>query len=129
MPTGGERMVWAPGDGSTLGVFDTGLGKVGGLICWENYMPLARYAVYRAGPQIWVAPTADDSEGWLVSMRHIAIESGAFVVNVTGAELLSVRALARRQARARPDPGRRHDRGRVPRTGARQTTDCATRRS
>ncbi len=56
--------------------------RVGGLICWENLMPLARYAVYRDGPQIWVAPTADDSDGWLASMRHIAIESGAFVVSV-----------------------------------------------
>ena len=57
-------------------------GAIGGLICWENRMPLARYAVYRSGPQIWVAPTADDSDGWLASMRHIAIESGAFVVSV-----------------------------------------------
>ena len=56
--------------------------RVGGLICWENRMPLARYAVYRGGPQIWVAPTADDSDGWLASMRHIAIESGAYVVSV-----------------------------------------------
>jgi nitrilase len=52
------------------------------LICWENRMPLARYAVYRGGPQVWVAPTADDSDGWLASMRHIAIEAGAFVVSV-----------------------------------------------
>ena len=58
------------------------IGRIGGLICWENRMPLARYAVYRGGPQIWVAPTADDSDGWLASMRHIAIESGAFVVSV-----------------------------------------------
>jgi nitrilase len=58
------------------------LGRIGGLICWENRMPLARYAVYRHGPQIWLAPTADDSAGWLASMRHIAIESGAFVVSV-----------------------------------------------
>ena len=56
-------------------------GRLGGLICWENMMPLARYAVYRGGPQIWLAPTADDSDGWLASMRHIAIESGAFVVS------------------------------------------------
>ena len=59
-----------------------GIGRVGGLICWENRMPLARYAVYEHGPQIWVAPTADDSEGWIASMRHIAIESGAYVVSV-----------------------------------------------
>jgi nitrilase len=55
---------------------------MGGLICWENMMPLARYAVYRGGPQIYVAPTADDSESWLGSMRHIAYEAGAFVVSV-----------------------------------------------
>jgi nitrilase len=63
-------------------VTDTPVGRVGGLICWENRMPLARWAVYQGGPQIWVAPTADDSDGWLASMRHIAIESGAFVVSV-----------------------------------------------
>lgn len=57
------------------------MGRIGGLICWENRMPLARYAVYRGGPQIWLAPTADDTDGWLASMRHIAIESGAFVVS------------------------------------------------
>jgi nitrilase len=55
---------------------------VGGLICWENRMPLANNAVYRGGPQIWAAPTADDSDGWLATVRHIAIESGAFVVSV-----------------------------------------------
>ena len=65
-----------------LGVVDTPVGRVGGLICWENRMPLARWAVYQGAPQIWVAPTADDSDGWLASMRHIAIESGAFVVSV-----------------------------------------------
>src|SRR5204862_1631067 len=58
------------------------VGRLGGLICWENMMPLARYAVYRGGPQIWLAPTADDSDGWLASVRHIAIESGAFAVSV-----------------------------------------------
>ena len=58
-------------------------GRVGGLICWENRMPLARWRVYRGGPQIWLAPTADDSDGWLASMRHIAIEAGAFVVSAS----------------------------------------------
>ncbi len=83
MPTMQERLFHGVGAGDDLGVVDLdGVGRVGGLICWENRMPLARYAVYRAGPQIWVAPTADDSEGWLVSMRHIAIESGAYVVSV-----------------------------------------------
>jgi nitrilase len=83
MPTMQERVFHGVGAGDDLGVADVpGVGRVGGLICWENRMPLARYAVYRAGPQVWVAPTADDSDGWLASMRHIAIESGAFVVSV-----------------------------------------------
>jgi nitrilase len=71
-----------PGDGTDLNVIETELGRIGGLICWENRMPLARYELYSKGVQIWVAPTADDSDGWLASVRHIAIESGAFVVSV-----------------------------------------------
>src|SRR6476620_6912305 len=82
MPTQHERLFHGIGAGNDLTVADTPLGRVGGLICWENRMPLARYAIYRQGPQIWVAPTADDSDGWLATMRHIAIESGAFVVSV-----------------------------------------------
>jgi nitrilase len=82
MPTQHERLFHGIGAGNDLAVADTPLGRVGGLICWENRMPLARYAIYKQGPQIWVAPTADDSEGWLASMRHIAIESGAYVVSV-----------------------------------------------
>src|SRR2546428_8101787 len=82
MPTHHERLFHGIGDGSDLSVVETGVGRVGGLICWENRMPLARYALYEEGPQIWVAPTADDSDGWLASMRHLAIESGAFVVSV-----------------------------------------------
>ena len=82
MPTMHERLFHGIGAGDDLAVTETPIGRVGGLICWENRMPLARYAVYRGGPQIWVAPTADDSDGWLASMRHIAIESGAFVVSV-----------------------------------------------
>jgi nitrilase len=81
MPTHHERLFHGIGRGDDLHVTETPLGRVGGLICWENRMPLARYALYREGPQIWVAPTADDSDGWLASMRHIAIESGAFVVS------------------------------------------------
>ena len=81
MPTMQERIFHGIGGGDDLVGPETPLGRIGGLICWENRMPLARYAVYRGGPQIWVAPTADDSEGWLASMRHIAIESGAFVVS------------------------------------------------
>jgi len=83
MPTMQERVFHGFGAGDDLAVCDLeGVGRVGGLICWENRMPLARYAVYKQGPQIWVAPTADDTDGWLASMRHIAIESGAFVVSV-----------------------------------------------
>jgi nitrilase len=83
MPTQHERLFHGIGAGDDLAVVEGLAGaRVGGLICWENRMPLARYAVYRGGPQIWVAPTADDSDVWLASMRHIAIESGAFVVSV-----------------------------------------------
>jgi nitrilase len=82
MPTQHERLFHGIGAGNDLTVTETPLGRIGGLICWENRMPLARYALYRQGPQIWVAPTADDSDGWLASMRHIAIESGAYVVSV-----------------------------------------------
>jgi predicted amidohydrolase len=82
MPTQHERLFHGIGAGTDLAPVDTPVGRVGGLICWENRMPLARWAVYQGAPQIWVAPTADDSDGWLASMRHIAIESGAFVVSV-----------------------------------------------
>ncbi len=82
MPTQHERLFHGIGTGRDLNVVTAAGARVGGLICWENRMPLARYRVYREGPQIWVAPTADDTDGWLASMRHIAIESGAFVVSV-----------------------------------------------
>lgn len=82
MPTHHERLFHGIGAGDDLQVCDTPAGRIGGLICWENRMPLARYALYRQGPQIWAAPTADDSDGWLAQMRAIAIESGAFVVSV-----------------------------------------------
>jgi nitrilase len=82
MPTMQERLFHGVGAGDDLDVSATPIGRIGGLICWENRMPLARYAVYRGGPQIWVAPTADDSDGWLATVRHIAIESGAYVVSV-----------------------------------------------
>jgi len=81
MPTHHERLFHGIGAGDDLAVVDTPAGRVGGLICWENRMPLARAAVYRGGPQIWVAPTADTSDGWQATMRHIAIESGAFVIS------------------------------------------------
>jgi nitrilase len=83
MPTMHERLFHGVGAGDDLQVVDLpGVGRVGGLICWENRMPLARWRVYEGGPQIWLAPTADDSDGWLASMRHIAIEAGAFVISV-----------------------------------------------
>jgi nitrilase len=78
--TGAERMVWAQGDGSTLEAYDTSLGKLGGLICWENYMPLARYAMYAWGTQIFVAATWDRSDTWLATLRHIAKEGRVYVV-------------------------------------------------
>lgn len=81
VPTGGERLVWAQGDGSTLEVYDTSIGKLGGLICWENYMPLARQALYAMGIQIYAAPTWDKSENWQISLRHIAREGGMFVIS------------------------------------------------
>jgi nitrilase len=82
MPTHHEKLFHGIGRGDDLGVAELPFGRVGGLICWENRMPLARYAVYRGGPQIWLAPTADDADSWIASMRHIAVESGAFVVAV-----------------------------------------------
>jgi len=83
MPTMQERVFHGIGAGDDLGVVElAGVGRVGGLICWENRMPLARWGVYQGGPQIWLAPTADDSDSWIASMRHIAIEAGAFVVSV-----------------------------------------------
>lgn len=83
MPTMHERVFHGVGAGDDLGVVDLpGTARVGGLICWENRMPLARWHVYQGGPQIWLAPTADDADGWIASMRHIAIEAGAFVVSV-----------------------------------------------
>jgi nitrilase len=85
IPTGGERLIWGRGDGSTLPVFDTPIGKLGGLLCWENYMPLARQSMYIQGVQIHVAPTWDSSENWLLSMRHIAREGGMFVIGVCSA--------------------------------------------
>ncbi len=80
--TGGERLVWGPGDGSTLSVVEAPFGRVGGLICWENYMPLARAALYAQGVDIWIAPTWDDSDTWVATMRHIAKEGRVYVLGV-----------------------------------------------
>ncbi len=79
-PTGAERLVWGEGDGSTLSVFDTPLGRVGGLICWENYMPLARMALYGKGVQIYLAPTADARDTWQATLQHIACEGRCYVL-------------------------------------------------
>ncbi len=81
IPTGGERLIWAQGDGSTLQSYSTSVGKIAGLICWENFMPLARNAIYESGAQILVSPTWDKSNNWLQSMRHIAREGGLFVIS------------------------------------------------
>ncbi|RJQ69434.1 nitrilase [Pseudonocardiaceae bacterium YIM PH 21723] len=81
MPTVAERMVWGFGDGSTLPVFDTPLGRLGSVICWENYMPAMRMAMYAKGIELYCAPTADDRDVWLASMRHIAREGRCFVLS------------------------------------------------
>ncbi len=81
MPTNPERMVWGQGDASGLRVVETPVGRVGALICWENYMPLARYALYAQNIDIYVAPTWDHGETWLASMRHIAKEGGCWVMS------------------------------------------------
>jgi nitrilase len=85
MPTAAERVIWGQGDGSTLTVLDTAAGetfagRIGGLICWENYMPLARMALYAKGVQIYLAPTADSRETWQATLRHIACEGRCFVL-------------------------------------------------
>ena len=89
IPTGGERLVWARGDGSDLRTYDSGAGKIGGLICWENYMPLARNALYESGVQVLASPTWDKSPAWLQSMQHIAREGGIYVVSTCMAMSMS----------------------------------------
>jgi nitrilase len=80
VPTNPERMVWAPGDASGLHVVDAPFGRLGGLICWESYMPLARYSLYAQGVEVYVAPTWDEGDGWISTMRHIAREGRCWVV-------------------------------------------------
>jgi nitrilase len=82
MPTGGERLVWGMGDGSTLQVYETPFGRLGGLTCWENYMPLARYSMYAKGVDVYVAPTWDNSDMWVATLRHIAKEGRLYVIGV-----------------------------------------------
>ncbi len=79
-PTASERLIWGEGDGSTLPVIETELGRMGGLICWENYMPLARAALYGKGVELYLAPTADARDGWQATLRHIALEGRCFVL-------------------------------------------------
>jgi nitrilase len=80
MPTGAERLIWGAGDGSTLPAFKTDIGTIGGLICWENYMPLARTFMYSKGVEIYLAPTADHRERWQSTLQHIALEGRCFVL-------------------------------------------------
>lgn len=80
MPTAMERMIWGFGDGSTLTVIDSPYGRIGSVICWENYMPMLRMAMYAKNVQLYCAPTADDRETWLPSMRHVALEGRCFVL-------------------------------------------------
>jgi nitrilase len=79
-PTGGERIVWSEASGESLVAFQTRIGKLGGLICWENYMPLARMSMYRLGVEIYIAPTADSRDSWITTMKHIALEGRCFVL-------------------------------------------------
>lgn len=79
-PTGTERIIWAEASGESLVTFNTKIGKLGGLICWENYMPLARMAMYKKGVEIYIAPTADSRENWISTMKHIALEGRCFVL-------------------------------------------------
>jgi nitrilase len=81
MPTGAERLIWGFGDGSTMPVIDTPLGRIGAVICWENYMPMMRMAMYDQGITLYCAPTADDRDGWAASMQHIALEGRCFVLS------------------------------------------------
>jgi nitrilase len=81
VPTAGERVIWGAGDGSTLPVFDTPLGRIGAVICWENYMPLLRTAMYAKGVEIYCIPTADGRETWIPTVRHIAMEGRCFVLS------------------------------------------------
>ncbi len=80
VPTNHERLVWGQGDGGGLRAVETELGRIGGLICWENYMPLARFALYESGLEIYIASTADDGDLWQATLVHLARESRCFVV-------------------------------------------------
>ena len=81
MPTASERLIWGFGDGSTMPVFDTSIGRIGAAICWENYMPMLRMHMYNQGVQLYCAPTADDRDSWQATVRHIALEGRCFVLS------------------------------------------------
>ena len=81
MPTGMERLIWGFGDGSTMPVMPTPIGRIGAVICWENYMPQLRLAMYAQGVELYCAPTVDDRETWLPTMRHVALEGRCFVLS------------------------------------------------
>ena len=80
MPTAGERLIWGFGDGSTMSVIDTEYGRIGAVICWENYMPMLRMYMYSQGVALYCAPTADDRDTWIPSMRHVALEGRCYVL-------------------------------------------------
>ena len=101
-PTGSERLIWGEGDGSTMPVFDTGFGIYGALICWENYMPLARMAMYQQGVQIYLAPTADCRDSWLVTLQHIGAEGRCFVLGCN--QLITAEAYPEDIYQMIPDP-------------------------
>ena len=82
VPTGSERTVWGRGDGSTMRVVETPFARIGGLICWENYMPLARFHMYAQGVDVWLAPTLAQGSGWVASMQHLARENRMYVIGV-----------------------------------------------
>lgn len=106
MPTNPERMVWGFGDGSTLNVVETAVGRVGALLCWENYMPLARFALYAQNIDIYCAPTWDSGATWLATMQHIAREGGCWVVGcATAMEASDVPATLIHRDTLFPDAG------------------------
>lgn len=105
VPTNAERMVWGQGDGRSLKVVNSAAGNLATLICWENYMPLARYALYAQGADIYIAPTYDSGEQWLHSMQHIARESGCWVISANNAfQAADLPTTILEQTNAYPDP-------------------------
>jgi nitrilase len=105
-PTAAERLIWGEGDGSTLTVLDTPLGRIGGLICWENYMPLARMALYGKGVELYLAPTADARPTWQATLQHIALEGRCFVLGCNQfvtQEMYPVELVGREDLAAQPE--------------------------